>query len=181
MRTTTLSNIAACAPSSVRSILMCATVLGLPLTGACGAAAARTTACDGLVYKASGLTRAEYLPCAGEMMAALDLQATHIEKVLSGDEKALPEARATVRELRSLLKKAGWRNLLERWDDRALTSLNVDIWNAFNQHEACLMVASQLFGRAPLGDERNREPARSQCRAYQGAYQNAKSEYRRLQ
>jgi len=180
MRTATLSNIAACVPSSVRSILMWATVLSLPLSGACGAAAAKTTACDGLVYKEFGLTRAEYLPCAGEIMATLDLQATHIENMLSGDEKALSDARATLRELRSLMKKAGWRDLLERWDDRALTSLNVDIWNAFNQHEACIMVASQLFGRAPLGDERNREPARSQCKAYRGAYQNAKSDYRRL-
>ena len=44
--------------------------------------------------------------------------------------------------------------MLERWDDRALTSLNVDIWNAYNHHQACMMVAGQLFGRAPLGDEK---------------------------
>jgi hypothetical protein len=143
--------------------------------------AGKTTACDGLVYKESGLTRAEYLPCAGEMVAILDRLAPQIDAMLSGDEKALAEARVSVRELRSLLKKAGGRDLLERWDDRALTSLNLDIWNAFNHHEACMMVASQLFGRAPLGDEKNREPARSECRTYRGSYQEATSAYRRLQ
>jgi hypothetical protein len=133
------------------------------------------------VYKASGPTRKEYLPCAGEMVATLDRLDPQVENMLSGDENARSAAQASVRELRSLLKKAGWRDMLERWDDRALTSLNVDIWNAFNHHEACMMVAGQLFGRAPLGDEKMREPARSECRAYRSSYQDASRAYRRLQ
>jgi len=178
--TATVSNIGARTSWIVRSIFVWATLLAVPAAIACGVVADTTTACDGLVYKDVGLTRAEYLPCAGELMATLDRQATQIENMLSGDEKALSEARTTLRELRRLLKKAGWRDLVERWDDRALTNLNVQIWNAFNQHEACLMVAGQLFGRAPLGDEKNREPARSQCKAYRGSYQDATSAYRRL-
>ena len=59
-----------------------------------------------------------------------------------------------MRKLGSLMKKAGGRNLLEKWDDRALTSLNIDISNASPHHQACMMVAGQLFGRAPLGDEK---------------------------
>ena len=153
-------------------------VLALPMTAGCEAS--KATACDGLVYKDSGLTRAEYLPCAGEMIATLDRLAPQIENMLTGDEKARTAAQSTVRELRGLMKKAGWRDMLERWDDRALTSLNSDIWNAFNHHEACMMVAGQLFGRAPLGDEKMREPARSECGAYRSSYQDASRAYRRL-
>jgi hypothetical protein len=174
--TCTLSNVVTRARSAVRW----AAVLAIPLTAACGAFAANQTACDGLVYKEGGLTRAEYLPCAGEMMATLDRLAPQIDKMIDGDASARSDASAIVGELRTLLNKAGGRNLLERWNDRALTSLNVSISNAVGQHEACMMVAGQLFGRAPLGDEKNREPARSQCRAYRRAYEEASREYRRL-
>jgi hypothetical protein len=160
--TCTLSNVVTRARSAVRW----AAVLAIPLTAACGAFAANQTACDGLVYKEGGLTRAEYLP--------------QIDKMIDGDASARSDASAIVGELRTLLNKAGGRNLLERWNDRALTSLNVSISNAVGQHEACMMVAGQLFGRAPLGDEKNREPARSQCRAYRRAYEEASREYRRL-
>jgi hypothetical protein len=155
-------------------------VLVIPLSAACGAFAAKPTACDGLVYKEGGLTRSEYLPCAGEMMATLDRLAQEIEKMLAGDESARSDASAGVSELRSLLKKAGWRDMVERWDDGALTNLNVDIWNAFSHHEACLMVAGQLFGRAPLGDEKNRERARAECSVYRRSYEEASRAYRRL-
>ncbi len=113
-------------------------------------------------------------------MATLDRLAPQVENMLSGDEQARSDARDTVRELRGLLKGAGWRDMLEPWDDRALTSLNVEIWNAYNHHQTCMMVAGQLFGRAPLGDEKNREPARAECRTYRPSYQDANSAYRRL-
>jgi len=174
--TPSVSNVVAWA----RSTTMWGMALGVLLTAACGALSATPTACDGLVYKEGGLTRAEYLPCAGEMVATLDRLAPQIEKMLAGDERARSEASAGVRELRTLLNKAGGRNMLERWNDRALTGLNVDIWNAYTHHDACMMVAGQLFGRAPLGDEKNREPARSECRAYRTAYEDAIRAYRRL-
>ena len=69
---------------------------------------------------------------------------------------------------------------MERWSDRGLMNMNVDIWNAATHHDACMMVAGQLFGRAPLGDEKMREPARSECKAYRSSYQEARSAYRRL-
>ena len=168
-------------PTIVRSLLLSAGLLSAPLLAACEAVTAQSTACDGLVYKSGGPTRAEYLPCAGAMMATLDRLAPQVEDMLAGKEPARMDARATLSELRSLLREAGWRNLLERWDDRALTSLNVEIWNAYTHHDACMMVAGQLFGRAPLGDEKNREPARVECRAYRGSYEDAKRAYRRLQ
>jgi hypothetical protein len=167
--------------SMASSICLLVTLFSLPLAAACGAIAGKNTACDGLVYGESGLTRAEYLPCAGEMMSVLDRLATHIEAMLSGEEKARSEAQTTLGELRGLVKKAGGqRNMLERWDDRTLTSLNVDISNTLSHHQACMMVASQMFGRAPLGDEKYREAAKSECRAYRRAYQSARSTYARL-
>jgi hypothetical protein len=163
-----------------RSLVICSVFLGLPLMGACGALAGEKTACDGLVYKESGLTRKVYLPCAGEMMATLDQLASQIENMLDGDENARSEAGASVRKLGSLMKKAGGRDLLEQWDDRALTSLNLDISNAYTHHQACLMVAGQLFGRAPLGDEKYRDAARSECSAYRSSYKEASRAYRYL-
>jgi hypothetical protein len=148
--------------------------------GACGELAAEQSTCDGLVYKESGLTRKEYLPCAGEMIATLDQLDSQIENMLHGDKNARSEAGASVRKLGSLMKRAGGRDLLERWNDRALTSLNVDISNAYTHHQACMMVAGQLFGRAPLGDEKYRDAARSECSAYRSSYKEARSAYRSL-
>lgn len=163
-----------------RAILCAGGLLWLPLTAACGAFAAKPTACDGLVYKEGGLTRTEYLPCAGEMIGVLERLAQQVERMLSGDASARSEANTSVSELRTLLKKAGRRNMLERWDDRALTSLNVEIWNAFSHHEACMMVAGQMFGTPPLGDDKYREAARSECKAYRSSYEDAQRVFRRL-
>ena len=60
-----------------------------PLASACGALADEPTACDGLVYKESGLARKEYLPCAGEMMATLDQLDSQIEKMLDAERKGV--------------------------------------------------------------------------------------------
>jgi len=156
-------------------------LLSLPLAGACGVAAGKTSACEGLPsYDKSGLTRKQYLPCAGEMVATLDRLAPQIESMLKGDESARSEARASVRELRGLLKQAGGMKLLERWNDGALMDLNVDIWNTTTHLDTCMLVAGQLFGRAPLGDEKMREPAKAECKAYRSPYADASRAYRRL-
>lgn len=113
-------------------------------------------------------------------MTTLDRLAQQTEAMLSGDERAGSERRTSVGELRELLNKAGGRNLLERWDDRALTDLNVDIWNTYSHHQSCTMVANQLFGRAPLGDEKYRDAARTECSTYRRAYREASIAYRYL-
>ena len=164
--------------SILRSLVICAVFSGLPMWAACGALAGEKTACDGLVYKESGLARKEFLPCAGEMMATLDQLDTQIEKMIAGDKDARSEAQTNVQKLGGLMKKAGGRNLLERWDDRAMTSLNLDISNAYSHHQACMMVAGQLFGKAPLGDEKYRDAAKSECKAYRRSYEEARRAYR---
>ena len=164
----------------VRALLRFAAMALLPVATGCTAFAGPPSACDGLVYEQSGLTRKQYLPCAGEMIAKLDVLDGQVDSMLDGEEASRAEALASVRDLRKLLDKAGGQDLLERWDDRSLTNLNVDIWNAFTSHEACMMVAGQLFGKAPLGDEKYRDAARSQCTAYRQAYRDASGAYRYL-
>ena len=107
-------------------------------------------------------------------MATLDQLDAQVKNMIAGDENARSEARTSVQKLRSLMSKAGGRNLLERWDDRALTSLNVDISNAYEHHQACMMVAGQL------GDEKYRDAAKSECTAYQRSYEDASRAYRYL-
>ncbi len=41
--------------------------------------------CRNLVYKEGGLSRAEYLPCAGEIVAALNVVDQNTGKALDGD------------------------------------------------------------------------------------------------
>jgi len=91
----------------------------------------RRTACDNLVYKEEGLTRTEFLPCAAEMIATMDKLDVHMDAILKGDKGARAEAREQYNELGVLLKKAGGRNLLERWHDESLIRLNLRIWNAY--------------------------------------------------
>jgi hypothetical protein len=42
------------------------------IASACSAEVPKESRCRNLVYKADGLSRSEYLPCAGEIVAALD-------------------------------------------------------------------------------------------------------------
>src|SRR5713226_6065290 len=98
----------------------------------------RRTACDNLVYKEEGLTRTEFLPCAAEMIVTMDKLDAHMDAVLKGDKRARVEARAQYDELAELIKKAGGRNLMERWQDESLTRLNVRIWNAYTSYQGAL-------------------------------------------
>ncbi len=154
----TVSNVAVGARSIVGSAFMWAALVSLPLALGCGAAASKKTACDGLVYEDHGPKRAEYLPCAGEMMATLDRLAPQIENMLSGEEKARSEAQAAVRELRGLLKKAGWRG-----HARAVGRPRLD--ESERRYLECLQLPRSLHdGREPVvrpSASRGREAART--------------------
>jgi len=49
-----------------------ALLLSVILLLSCGGPLGKKGPCDGLVYKEYGLSRTEYLPCAGEMIATMD-------------------------------------------------------------------------------------------------------------
>lgn len=117
----------------------------------------RTTACDNLVYKEEGLTRTEFLPCAAEIIATMDKLDVHMDATLKGDKRARAEARERYNELGVLIKKAGGRNLLERWQDESLNRLNVRIWNAYSSYQGALMIPNDVDTEAA---RRSKEEAR---------------------
>jgi hypothetical protein len=115
-------------------------------------------ACDNLVYKEEGLTRAEFLPCAGEMLTTMDKLDAQMDAVIKGDKRARTEATGYYAELGDLIRKAGGRNLLERWQDEALNRLNLRIWNAYTHYQAALLFPNNVDAD---GARRNKEEARS--------------------
>ncbi|MDP3936985.1 MAG: hypothetical protein Q8R92_02480, partial [Deltaproteobacteria bacterium] len=65
------------------------------------------SACEGLEYTEDGLSREAYLPCAGEILAAMDALRPEIEAAINGDDEARKRARRAYRYLRKLLTMAG--------------------------------------------------------------------------
>ncbi|PYT50963.1 MAG: hypothetical protein DMG44_04315 [Acidobacteria bacterium] len=118
----------------------------------------RRTACDKLVYKEEGLTRTEFLPCAAEMLVTMDKLDAHMDAVLKGDKRARAEALMQYKELGGLIKKAGGRNLVERWQDESLNRLNLRIWNAYTSFQGALMIPNDVDANAA---RRSKEEARS--------------------
>jgi hypothetical protein len=117
----------------------------------------RRTACDNLLYKEEGLRRTEFLPCAAEMIVTMDKLDAHMDAVLKGDKRARAEAGVQYRELGELIKKAGGRNLLERWQDESLNRLNVRIWNAYTSYQGALLYPNDVDAKAA---RRSKEEAR---------------------
>ena len=155
------------------------------LAGVCVAAASACTqvvadssACRNLEYKDGGVERSKYLPCAGEMIAALDDLDRQTRAALEGDAQARSDGQATLHRVTALMSAAGGRQLLERWPDRALTDLNVDIHNAVTKYDAFYMVR--------ILDDSSRFARESRAAAtaeYQGAsrrYEEAKRLFNRL-
>jgi hypothetical protein len=135
------------------------------------------SACRNLAHKEQGLSRSEYLPCAGEIVTALDDLAQQSQAASRGDDGARSSGRAALRRVNALMDAAGGRNLLERWDDRALTDLNLKISNAVTHYEAFYMVriTNDQFAA------QTREAAAVELRAASRRYDEARSSYRRLQ
>lgn len=117
----------------------------------------RGTACDNLVYKKEGLTRSEFLPCAAEMIATMDKLDAHMDAALKGNKRARADARVQYDELAELVRKAGGRNLMERWQDESLTRLNVRIWNAYTSYQGALLYPNDVDANAA---RRSKEEAR---------------------
>jgi len=159
-----------------RAIALCAIPI---IVAACGSDVPSDSGCRNLVYKEQGLSRSEYLPWAGEIVAALDELARQSEAASRGDNQARSEGRATLRRVNALMKAAGGRNLLERWDDRALTDLNLKISNAVTHYEAFYMV--RVSEEPDQFAAQTREAAATELRAATRRSGEAQSFYRRLQ
>jgi hypothetical protein len=146
---------------------------------ACASDVPSDSACRNLVYKEEGLSRSEYLPCAGEIVAALDELERQSEAASRGDRKARADGRATLTRVNALMKAAGGRNLLERWEDRALTNLNVSISNAVTHYAAFYMV--RVVEEPDQFAAQTRQAAQAELRAATQKHQQARGYYRRIQ
>lgn len=161
-----------------REIPTIATLLLLTLSSACSEGVPASSACRNLVYKEEGLSRTEYLPCATEMMTALDEVAAHTKSAASGDEHARSDGQDALARLRALMNAAGGRNLLERWRDTRLTALNLDISNAVTSYTAFYMVRV-LDEPSPYAAQ-SRKAADDEFRHATQSYADARSAYRRI-
>jgi hypothetical protein len=158
-----------------------ARALALALMGgsiACTQVVAESSACRKLEYKDGSVARAQYLPCAGEMIAALSDLDRQTQAALGGDQKARSEGQASLSRVRGLMKAAGGRQLLERWHDRALTDLNVDISNAVTSYQAFYMV--RILDQDSQFAETSRTAAKSEFVNANRRYEEARRLYQRL-
>jgi hypothetical protein len=152
--------------------------LSAAITAGCSQPVAESSACRNLVPTEAGLSRTEYLPCAGEMLAALDEVATHSQAAARGDQKARVDGEAALGRVKSLMAAAGGRLLLERWRDTALTDLNVDINNAVTKYEAFYMV--RILDPSHPFAAKSREAAAAELQGATRRHEEARGLYRRL-
>jgi DNA uptake protein ComE-like DNA-binding protein len=80
--------------------------------------------------------------------------------------------------VKGLMQAAGGRKLLDRWRDRALMDLNVDINNAVTHYQAFYMVRNidEPDSRAAL----TRQAAEAELNGAQRRYNEARGSYRGL-
>jgi hypothetical protein len=117
----------------------------------CSRTVSRPSTCDGLIRKTIGITREDYSPCAGEILAALDSLETELRRsVFSGDEEAGPDAEAHYKRLRYLMREVGftadvWREAregagrkVERWPDSTMRRFNTEVGTATAQYMSAL-------------------------------------------
>jgi hypothetical protein len=158
--------------------LMLALCLWATCAAACGGGVPSDSACRKLAYDAKGPSRAEYLPCAGEMVAVLNELDAQVQAAVKGDQPARTQGRASVGRLRALMNAAGGRTLLDRWSDQALTDFNLDVNNAITHYEAFYTI--RILDEPSPYAAQSREAAEQEARAAAKRYQEARSLYRRL-
>lgn len=155
-----------------------AVCLSAAFAAGCSEAVPDNSACRNLVYTETGVSRKAYLPCAGEMIAALDELAPQAQAASRGDQKARSDGQSTLRKLQALMTAAGGRKLLDRWSDTALTDLNLDISNAVTKYQAFYMV--RILEPPNPYAAKTREAAESELSGATRRYEEARGLYRRL-
>jgi hypothetical protein len=164
--------------TATRALAVALVSASMAAGAACTQVVAESSACRKLEYKDGGVPRTQYLPCAGEMMTALTDLDRQTQAALGGDQQARSEGQATLRRVVGLMKAAGGRQLLERWNDRALTDLNVDISNAVTHYQAFYMV--RILDESSQFAETSRAAAKSEFVNANRRYEEARRLYRRL-
>jgi hypothetical protein len=97
------------------------------------------------------VTREEYAPCAGEMLAALDTLERALQRgIVGGQEEAFGDARRVHRRLRALIREVDFRGdylremregasrTVQRWPEDAMRMFNGELGNALAQYSSAL-------------------------------------------
>jgi hypothetical protein len=168
---------AAAVGRAVALALGCASLAAAAACTAAGAVA-ETSACRNLEYKNGSVARAQYLPCAAEMISVLDDLDRQSKAALDGDQQARAEGQTSLRRLMALMSAAGGLQLLERWEDRALTDLNLDISNAATKYQAFYMI--RILDESSRFAKESRAAAAAEYAGASRRYEEAKRLFRRL-
>ena len=151
-------------------------ILAAVTVAGCTQAVAETSACRNLPYKDGEVARRDYVPCVGEIIAALEEVDRKSEAALSGDSQARSEGQQALRRASGLMQAAGGRQLLERWNDRTLMNLNVEMNNAVTSYSAFYMV--RVLDEPNPYAAKSREAARAEFLNGRRRFQEADRTYR---
>lgn len=134
-----------------RRITLCIVFSIAILSVGCSQSASSPSACDGLIEKTIGITREDYSPCAGEILATLDSLEPALRRfVLRNDEEAEAEAKVHYKRLRHLMNEVGftadvWREArggagrtVERWPNGGMRHFNSEVGTAAAQYMSAL-------------------------------------------
>ena len=97
-------------------------------TVACSDTVQATSACSNV--EQAGASTADFMPCAADMIAALDALAPLSQSALKGNKQSRLDGEATLRQLLPMVAQAGGDRLLERSADRDMSDLRAEIHNA---------------------------------------------------
>lgn len=98
-------------------------------TVACSDTVQATSACSNL-DQAAGASGADFMPCAGEMLTALDQLVPLSQAALRGNKQSRLDGEAALRQLLPIVSEAGGDRLLVRSADRDLSDLRAEVHNA---------------------------------------------------
>ena len=126
------------------SVIRCALIaLGICVaavsTVGCSDTVQATSACANIDEK--NMTRDGFLPCASELIAALNEIAPLSHAAIKGSRQARLDGEAELRQILPILNEAGGERLLERSDDRDLSDLRAEIHNAIARYSSYFALA----------------------------------------
>jgi hypothetical protein len=95
---------------------------------ACSGTVEATSACSNV--EQAGASSGDFVPCAADMIAALDALAPLSQSALKGNKQSRLDGEAALRQLMPMVSEAGGERLLERSKDRDMSDLRAEIHNA---------------------------------------------------
>lgn len=101
-------------------------------TVACSDTVQATSACSSVGQ--TGASGADFIPCAADMITALDGLAPLSQSALKGNKQSRLDGEAALRQLLPVVSEAGGERLLERSKDRDMSDLRAEIHNAVSRY-----------------------------------------------